>query len=164
MSLLAKARVAERGPVSTVLDFPDPIPGSRRGLHPRPADRLRGPPPGLKIPENTYYNPYFLSAVSLAMPPPLTAGQVAYTDRDADHGRPIRPRRNRLPDVDGRTAPRRAEAVGFEVFIFLLVFAGLMYLTKKRVWPRSRIDGTLGAPRNWSHSRTLRGRAPERPI
>ena len=24
--------------------------------------------------------------------------------------------------------------LGFEVFIFLLVFAGLMYLTKKRVW------------------------------
>ena len=24
--------------------------------------------------------------------------------------------------------------IGFQVFIFLIVFAGLMYLTKKRVW------------------------------
>jgi ubiquinol-cytochrome c reductase cytochrome c1 subunit len=26
--------------------------------------------------------------------------------------------------------------IGFEVLIFLVVFAGLMYLTKKRVWEK----------------------------
>ena len=38
----------------------------------------------MQIPEGTYYNPYFLSAASLAMPPPLTDGQVPYTDGTPD--------------------------------------------------------------------------------
>ena len=28
--------------------------------------------------------------------------------------------------------------IGFQVMIFLIIFAGLMYFTKKKVWKRSR--------------------------
>src|SRR5262249_36387803 len=80
LSLMAKARGAERGPIWTVIDFfsqyqeagPDYIHALLTGF--------QDPPAGLKIPENTPYNPYFLYAPSLAMPPPLQPGQVAYSD------------------------------------------------------------------------------------
>lgn len=134
LSLMAKARAAERGPVWTVLDFltqyqesgPDYIHALLTGF--------QDPPPGVKIPENTHYNPYFLNAASLAMPPPLAAGQVAYTD-----GTPTtvdQYARDVAAYLMWTAEPHLVERkrLGFEVFVFLLVFAGLMYLTKKRVW------------------------------
>ncbi len=134
LSLMAKARAAERGPIWTVLDLltqyqeagPDYIHALLTGF--------QDPPAGLKIPEGTHYNPYFLNAASLAMPPPLTAGQVPYTD-----GTPTtvdQYARDVAAFLMWTAEPHlvQRKRLGFEVFVFLLVFAGLMYLTKKRVW------------------------------
>jgi ubiquinol-cytochrome c reductase cytochrome c1 subunit len=134
LSLMAKARAAERGPVWTVIDFltqyqeagPDYIHALLTGF--------QDPPPGLTIPDGTHYNPYFLSAASLAMPPPLSAGQVAYTD-----GTPTtvdQYARDVAAFLMWAAEPHLVERkrMGFEVFVFVLIFAGMMYLTKKRVW------------------------------
>jgi ubiquinol-cytochrome c reductase cytochrome c1 subunit len=134
LSLMAKARAAERGPIWTVIDFftqyqeagPDYVHSLLTGF--------QDPPPGVKVPDGTYYNPYFLNAPSLAMPPPLSAGQVAYTD-----GTPTtvdQYARDVAAFLMWTAEPHLIERkrMGFEVFVFLLIFAGLMYLTKKRVW------------------------------
>ena len=68
------------------------------------------------------------------MPPPLSDNQVAYTDGSPEtvdqYSRAVAAflMWAAAPTLDQR------KRMGFEVFIFLLVFAGLMYLTKKRVW------------------------------
>jgi cytochrome c1 len=68
------------------------------------------------------------------MPPPLSDNQVAYTDGSPEtvdqYSRDVAAflMWAAEPTLDQR------KRMGFEVFIFLLVFAGLMYLTKKRVW------------------------------
>jgi ubiquinol-cytochrome c reductase cytochrome c1 subunit len=134
LSLMAKARGIPRGPLWTVLDFftqyqeagPDYIHGLLTGF--------QDPPPGVTIPEGTHYNPYFANAASLAMPPPLTDELVKYSD-----GAP--------QTVDQYSKDVAAflmwtaephlvarKRLGFSVFLFLIVFGGLMYLTKKRVW------------------------------
>ena len=136
LSLMAKARAAERGPIWTVLDFlsqyqeagPDYIHALLTGF--------QDPPTGLKIPDGTHYNPYFLNAASLSMPPPLSAGQVAYTD-----GTPTtidQYARDVSAFLMWTAEPHLVERkrLGFQVFVFLLVFTGMMYLTKKRVWAK----------------------------
>jgi ubiquinol-cytochrome c reductase cytochrome c1 subunit len=135
LSLMAKARAAERGPLWTVIDFftqyQEAGPNYTHAL-------LTGfgqePPKGLDIPEGTYFNPYFLTAPSLKMPPPLSDGAVTYSDGSPETVDQY------ATDVAAFlmwTAEPHLVArkrVGFEVVLFLIVFAGLMYLTKKRVW------------------------------
>jgi ubiquinol-cytochrome c reductase cytochrome c1 subunit len=134
LSLMAKARGVARGVLWGTVDFftgyqeggPDYIHALLTGF--------QDPPPGVEIPEGTYYNPYFNAAISLKMPPPLSDGQVTYSD-----GSP--------QTVDQYAADVAAflmwtaephlverKRVGFMTAIFLIVFAGLMYLTKRRVW------------------------------
>ena len=135
LSLIAKARAAERGPLWTVLDFftqyqeagPDYIHALLTGYG-------QEPPAGLQIPEGTSYNPYFLSGPSLAMPPPLQDDQVPYTD-----GSP-KTVDQYTRDVSAflmwAAEPHMADRkrIGLEVVLFLVVFGVLMYFTKKRVW------------------------------
>ena len=88
------------------------------------------------MPEGTYYNPYFLAAPSLKMPPPLPPMPVTYSD-----GTPQtvdQYARDVAAFLMWTAEPHLVERkrIGFEVFIFLVVFAGLMYLTKKKVWSK----------------------------
>ena len=41
---------------------------------------FQDPPAGVKVPQGTYYNPYFLRRCRCKMPPPLSDGQVNYSD------------------------------------------------------------------------------------
>ena len=91
---------------------------------------------GVEVPEGTYYNPYFLAAVSLKMPPPLSADAVTYSD-----GTPQtvdQYARDVSAFLMWAAEPHlvQRKRLGFEVFIFLVVFSGLMYLTKKKVWSK----------------------------
>jgi ubiquinol-cytochrome c reductase cytochrome b/c1 subunit len=134
MSVLAKARGYERGFPLFIFDIftqfqehgVDYIVALMKGYK-------DNPPAGFTLPPGTVYNEYF-PAHSISMPPPLSDGRVEYTD-----GTP-----NTLdqqakdiaafmmwaaePHLDTR------KRVGFQVMIFLLIFAGLMYFTKKKVW------------------------------
>jgi ubiquinol-cytochrome c reductase cytochrome c1 subunit len=135
LSLIAKARANERGPLWTAIDFftqyqeagPDYIHALLTGFG-------QTPPKGLTIPEGTNYNPYFLAAPSLVMPPPLTDGQVAYGDGSPQtvdqYARDVSA--FLMWAAEPHLTDRKR--IGFEVLIFLVVFGVLMYLTKKKVW------------------------------
>jgi ubiquinol-cytochrome c reductase cytochrome c1 subunit len=136
LSLMAKARGVERGLLWGLVDFftqyqeggPDYIHALLTGF--------RDPPPGVDVPEGTYYNPRFLAAASLKMPPPLADDQVTYTDGSPQtvdqYSRDV----SAFLMWAAEPTLNERKRIGFEVLIFLVVFAGLMYLTKKRVWEK----------------------------
>jgi ubiquinol-cytochrome c reductase cytochrome c1 subunit len=136
LSLMAKARGVPRGVLWATVDFftqyqeggPDYVHALLTGF--------RDPPAGVTVPEGTYYNPYFLAAPSLKMPPPLSPDQVTYADGTPQSVDQYA--RDVSAFLMWAAEPHLVERkrMGFEVTIFLLVFAGLMYLTKKRVWER----------------------------
>lgn len=133
-SLLAKARAPERGFPTFIFDIftlyaengPDYIYSLLTGYEDAPA--------GVTVSDTSYYNPYFVGGPALAMAPPLSDGSVTYDD-----GAP-ETLDQYAKDVSAfmmwAAEPHLVERkeMGFKVMIFLLVLAGLMYFTKKRVW------------------------------
>ena len=95
-------------------------------------------PEGFELPEGKYYNDYF-PGHAIGMAPPLADGSVSY-----------------VPGEDGVEVPQTLEQystdvaafmmwmaephlsgrkqTGFVVLLFLVLFAGLMYATKRRIW------------------------------
>ncbi len=134
LSLMAKARAVERGFPWFVLDLftqyeeggPDYIHGLLTGY--------KDAPEGLEIPPGLYYNPHFVSGPAIAMPPPLAEGQVTYTDGTPQtvdqYSRDVSAflMWAAEPHLDAR------KRTGFQVIIFLAIFAGLLYYTKKKIW------------------------------
>jgi ubiquinol-cytochrome c reductase cytochrome c1 subunit len=134
-SLIAKARGVERGFPTFVFDIftqyaengPDYIDSLLTGYG-------ETPPEGMEIAEGTYYNPYFIGGKSLAMPKPIEDGAVTYDD-----GAPQTVDQY-AKDVSAFlmwAAEPHLEArkqTGFNVMAFLILFAGLVYLTKRKFW------------------------------
>ncbi|MGC2082647.1 MAG: cytochrome c1 [Bradyrhizobium sp.] len=134
LSLMAKARSYERGFPWFIFDFftqfqeqgPNYIDAILRGFEDKP-------PAGVTVPEGTYYNKYF-PGHAIKMPPPLSDGQVTFDD-----GSPatVAQYAHDVSTFLMWTAEPHMEArkrLGFQVFIVLIIFAGLMYFTKKKVW------------------------------
>ena len=133
-SLLAKARGVERGFPTFIFDVftqyaeggPDYIYNLLVGY--------QDAPEGVEVQPGTYYNPHFIAGPALAMPPPLSDGQIEYDD-DAPQTLDQYAR-----DVSAFlmwAAEPHMEArkqTGFVVLIFLVIFAGLVYLTKRKIW------------------------------
>jgi len=133
MSVLAKARTYERGFPWFVFDFitqyqeqgPDYIAALLKGYEEAPKD--------FALPENGHYNKYF-PGHNIAMPPPLSAGQVTFDD-----GSPATLDQY-AKDVSAflvwAAEPHMMarKRIGLQVMIFLIVLAGLLYFTKKKVW------------------------------
>ena len=92
-------------------------------------------PKGFNVPAGGHYNEYFPGHV-IAMPPPSADGQVTYRRRlAADACTTSKDVAAFLmwvaePQLDAR------KRIGFQVMIFLIVLAGLMYFTKKKVWSK----------------------------
>jgi ubiquinol-cytochrome c reductase cytochrome c1 subunit len=134
LSVMAKARGVSRGILWTLLDFftqyqeagPDYIHALLSGYS--------EPPEGVTVQPGSYYNPYFVAAATLAMPPPLSDDLVTYADGSPQtvdqYSRDV------SAFLMWTAEPHLVERkrIGFQAFIFLLVFAGLMYFTKKKVW------------------------------
>jgi cytochrome c1 len=132
-SVIAKARGYERGFPWFIFDIftqyqeegPDYIAALLQGYE--------DTPPGVTLPEGAHYNKYF-PGHALAMPPPLSDGQVEYTD-----GTPADVR-HYAQDVAAflqwAAEPHliARKRVGLQVMIFLVVFAGLLYFAKRKVW------------------------------
>jgi ubiquinol-cytochrome c reductase cytochrome c1 subunit len=146
-SVLAEARGAKREFPTWVFDYfttyqeggPDYVHALMNGYH----DKV---PPGVtnadgtpfKLPDGKYYNDYF-PGHSIGMPPPLSDGLVKYA-----------------AGADGSTVPETVDQYsrdvasfmmwlsdpslnerkesGFRVVIFLIIFAVLMWLVKRRIW------------------------------
>ncbi len=133
LSLITKARTYERGFPWFVLDIftqyqeqgPDYVTALLKGYEEAPQ--------GVNLPAGTQYNKYF-PGHAIAMPKPLEDGRVEYTD-----GTPAT-LENYVKDVTAFLAwaaephMEQRKRIGLQVMVFLLVFAGLLYFVKKRVW------------------------------
>jgi ubiquinol-cytochrome c reductase cytochrome b/c1 subunit len=134
LSLIAKARGYERGfPMFLVDAFtqfqekgPNYVSALLQGyVDPAPKDFV--------LPQGSYYNTYF-PGHSIKMPKPLSDDQVTYDD-----GTPQKLdqyARDVAAFLMWTAEPHLVERkrLGAQVMIFLLIFAGLMYFTKKKVW------------------------------
>lgn len=141
LSVLAKARTYERGFPRFVFDIftqyqeqgPDYIKALLVGY--------KEPPAGVTLLAGQYYNEYMPGHL-IAMPNPLTDGQVEYPK--GPDGQPSAPETVAQYSKDVAAfmvwmAEPHLEArkrLGLQVMIFLLVFAGLLYYTKKKIWAR----------------------------
>src|SRR6202008_3873094 len=134
LSLIPKARSYKRGFPMFVIDVltqyqeqgPDYVAAVLQGYEDKP-------PAGVTIPEGSYYNKYF-PGHAIKMPKPLSDGQVTYDD-----GSPatVAQYSKDVTTFLMWTAEPHMEArkeLGFQVFVFLIISAGLMYFTKKKVW------------------------------
>jgi ubiquinol-cytochrome c reductase cytochrome c1 subunit len=133
-SLIAKARGIERGFPTFIFDMftqyqeggPDYIHALLTGY--------QEPPKGVEISEGTHYNPYFANAAALAMAKPISDDQVTYDDGSPQtveqYSRDISAFLMWAAEPHLEVRKR----TGFMVMIFLLIFTGLIYLTKKSVY------------------------------
>ncbi|MBH0236673.1 cytochrome c1 [Methylobrevis sp. L22] len=137
LSLIAKARAVERGLPWFIFDMF--LPYQEQG-----ADYLHAlltgyqePPEGVEVAEGTYYNPYFIAGQSLKMPPPMSDDQVEYTDGSPQTVEQYS--RDVSAFLMWAAEPHLVERkqMGFRVIIFLIVFAGLLYATKKKIWSKA---------------------------
>jgi ubiquinol-cytochrome c reductase cytochrome b/c1 subunit len=134
LSLITKARSYERGFPMFIIDFfsqyqeqgPDYVAAVLQGFD----DHV---PEGVTIPEGSYFNRYF-PGHAIKMPKPLNDGQVTYDDGSpttvAQYSKDVTTflMWAAEPHMEAR------KRLGFQVFIFLVIFAGMMYFTKKKVW------------------------------
>ncbi|MFL6690777.1 MAG: cytochrome c1 [Alphaproteobacteria bacterium] len=91
------------------------------------------PPAGFKVLPNKYYDPYF-NGWNISMPPPLSANQVTYADgTKATVDQMAHDVVTFLTWAAEPTMEHR-KRIGFGVMLFLIAFAGLLYLSYRRVW------------------------------
>ena len=90
-------------------------------------------PADIKLMPGLYYNPYF-EGRQIAMPPPLTQGQVTFSD---DTPATVEQMAKDVvvflqwaaePEMEHR------KSIGLKVMIFLLVFTIFFYMVKKKIW------------------------------
>ena len=132
-SVLAKARTYERGFPWFVLDMFTQY--QEQGVDYLVA-LMKGyeePPKDFTLPQGSSYNKFF-PAHSIGMPPPLADGRVEYTDGSPEtldqYAKDVAAflMWAAEPHLEAR------KRIGFQVMVFLIVFAGLLYFTKKKVW------------------------------
>ena len=125
-SVLAKARSYSRGFPMFILDAV--IQYQEHGV-----DYIYSILNGYSNPKDLNHNDYFPGG-KIAMAKPLSDGQVEYTDGSPktvqQYAKDVASYMMWLaePKLEQR------KSTGFRVMIFLILFAGLLYLTKKRVW------------------------------
>jgi ubiquinol-cytochrome c reductase cytochrome b/c1 subunit len=133
MSLLAKARTYERGFPTFLFDIftqyqeqgPDYLVGILTGY--------TDPPAGMQIEPGVHYN-RIMPGHKIAMPNPLSDGQVEYTD-----GTPatvLQYAKDVTAFLQWAAEPTQTERkqTGFSVMVYLVILSLLLYYTKKKVW------------------------------
>ncbi|MGV8854440.1 MAG: cytochrome c1 [Devosia sp.] len=96
------------------------------------------PPAGFELPEGKYYNHVF-PGHAIGMPPPLADGQVTYVAAEGQEAVPETVEqysRDVAAYMMWMAEPHLAgrKQTGFVVLLFLVLFAGLMYGTKRKIW------------------------------
>lgn len=134
-SLIAKARGVERGFPTFIFDiFTQYAEAGPDYIHALLTGYDEQPPAGMHIPEGTHYNPYFIAGKSLAMAKPLSDDQVTYDDGSPQtvdqyaHDVSAFLMWSAEPHLEER------KKIGFRVIIFLVLFAGLVYIAKRSIW------------------------------
>jgi ubiquinol-cytochrome c reductase cytochrome c1 subunit len=91
------------------------------------------PPAGVEVPEGLHYNLYF-PGEKIAMPPPLADGAVEYADgTEASVDQMAADVATFLMWAAEPTLERRRQ-LGISVLLFLIVFTGILYAAKRKVW------------------------------
>tara|TARA_R110001592_G_scaffold27763_12_gene102703 strand:- start:4459 stop:5232 length:774 start_codon:yes stop_codon:yes gene_type:complete len=91
------------------------------------------PPEGMEVVEGKHWNKYF-PGHNISMAPPLSEGQVSYEDGSPET---VEQYAHDLVQFLKFASDPHMEArkkAGFRVILFLLVFAGIMYRVKKKIW------------------------------
>ncbi|MDB5561794.1 MAG: hypothetical protein JWN11_1212 [Hyphomicrobiales bacterium] len=143
-SVIAKARGIEEPFPWWVLDyFTAYQEGGPDYIHALLTSFVEPAPAGVQLPPGKHFNKIF-PGHAISMPPPLTDGLVMYTVGKGEQPVPMTVDQY-SKDVSAflmwLSEPHliaRKEA-GFRVMLFLIVFAGLMYLVKRRLW--SSVEG-----------------------
>jgi len=105
------------------------------------------PPQGVTIPQGLQYNKYF-PGHAIAMPKPMEDGRVTYDDGSpqtlAQYSKDVSAflMWAAEPHMEAR------KRIGFQVFIFLIVFASLLYFTKKKIWKEVALHPEELTPRS----------------
>jgi cytochrome c1 len=146
MSTLAKARSYEWGfpqfIIDAFIDYQEDGPDYIHAI----INGYTTPPAGFVLPPGGQYNKYFPGG-AIGMPQPLHDGQVQYTDGTPQtldqYGRDV------AAFLMWASEPKLDERkrLGFQVMIFLIVFSGLLYFTKKKVWHEVELHPELEKPR-----------------
>jgi ubiquinol-cytochrome c reductase cytochrome b/c1 subunit len=135
LSLIAKARGYERGFPLFLIDALPLFSFQEKGPN-YVAALLQGyedAPKDFALPQGSYYNKYF-PGHAIKMPKPLSDDQVTYDDGSPQkldqYARDVAAflMWAAEPHLEAR------KRMGFQVMIFLIIFAGLLYFTKKKVW------------------------------
>lgn len=94
------------------------------------------PPEELKAeqPEGTYYNPYFATGHWIAMPPPMSDGQVTYDDGAPNTVEAMS--RDVSAFLAWAAEPKMEErkSMGLSVIAYLAILAVLLYFVKEKIW------------------------------
>jgi ubiquinol-cytochrome c reductase cytochrome b/c1 subunit len=134
LSLITKARSYERGFPQFIIDFftqfqeqgPNYVDAILQGFEDKP-------PAGVTIPDGTYYNKYF-PGHAIKMPKPLSDGQVTFDDGSpatvAQYAHDV----STFLMWTAEPHMEQRKRLGLQVFVFLILFAFLMYFTTKKVW------------------------------
>jgi ubiquinol-cytochrome c reductase cytochrome c1 subunit len=134
-SLLAKARAVERGFPNFVFDIftmyaengPDYIYSLLTGY----TDEV---PEHIEVAEGTYFNPYFNAGYALAMPNILSDDLVTYDDGTAATVSQMAQDVTAFMMWAAEPKLEERKETGFKVMVFLALFAGMVYLLKRRVF------------------------------
>ncbi|MGI4776382.1 MAG: cytochrome c1 [Janthinobacterium lividum] len=91
------------------------------------------PPPNFKLLTGLYYNHYF-PGKQIAMPPPLSDGQVVYLD--GMHSSVDQMSKDVTIFLQWSAEPEmeHRKSMGLKVMIFLILFSIFFYISKKRIW------------------------------
>ena len=133
-SVLAKARGYERGFPWFIFDVFTQF--QEQGvdyIHAMLVGYEEKPPQGFALPQGSFYNKYF-PGHAIAMPPPLTEKRVDYTDGSPTTVDQYAKDVTAFMMWAAEPTLEKRKRIGFQVMVFLLVFAGLLYFTKKKVW------------------------------
>jgi ubiquinol-cytochrome c reductase cytochrome b/c1 subunit len=133
-SVLAKARSYERGGLWFIADLFTQF--QEQGvdyIHALLVGYEEKPPEGFQLPPGSFYNKFF-PGHAIAMPPPLTDKRVVYTDGSPTTVDQYAKDVTAFMMWAAEPTLEKRKRIGFQVMVFLLVFAGLLYFTKKKVW------------------------------
>jgi len=134
MSVLAKARGYERGFPWFIFDMFTQF--QEHGvdyIHALMTGYKEKPPAGFTLPQGSFYNEYF-PGHAIAMPPPLSDKRIDYTDGSPTTVDQFSKDVSAFMMWAAEPHMEARKRIGFQVMIFLIVLAGLLYFTKKKVW------------------------------
>lgn len=136
LSVIAKARGISQGIGWTLLDFFTQYQEGGVDYMHALLTGYSDPPEDVEVSDGNYYNPYFIAGPALAMPAPLFDELVTYEDGSPEtvdqYSRDV------SAFLMWTAEPHLGERkrIGFQVVIFLFVFASLLYFSKKKVWSK----------------------------